>query len=327
MVSEGGGQGTHHTPPSTKPLHWEAFAGYDDVLVRLKRLLLTSAKLHDARTETEVEVAAIKSATKSEHKSGIEQPSTSLLQLVSIPRGLLLHGPSGCGKSLLAKIIASELSMELIIARPAEVLSRYFGQTEKNVRALFQSARGSAPCVLFFDDIDCLVSRRRLQDDEGGGDDSVGDEASSTRTLATLLDEIDGISSNNNHTGSGSGSCSGSGSGTYGRGPSVLVIAACANMANIDEALLRPGRLQHHIQLGLPSSIDARAIWARRAEGTGTSTHKSQSRDVAVAPPVPPYPSYVVEALDRDGLTCADVGALVDESLFCEAAERCRVKV
>lgn len=144
--------------------------------------------------------------------------------------GYLLHGPAGCGKTSLCLNLLSETGSLLrnnfnIIHIPSagQLLSKYFGETEANIRRLFVRARERKPCILFIDQIEALGRKR--------GNDS-GD--SSARYLSTLLNELDGISGNEGVT-----------------------ILACANdISMLDEALLRPGRLDRHFLLDFPSPAD-----------------------------------------------------------------------
>ena len=144
--------------------------------------------------------------------------------------GFLLHGPPGCGKTALClNILTSEpfksLFTVLHVPSASQMLSKYFGETEANIRRLFALARERKPAIIFFDQIECLGLKRGL--DEGNG-------TATDRYLSTLLNEMDGISGNDGVT-----------------------IIACANdIEMLDEALLRPGRLDRHFYLGLPEEDD-----------------------------------------------------------------------
>lgn len=142
-------------------------------------------------------------------------------------RGALLHGPSGCGKSFLARVIACEAKMNFVSVRSIDLLSKYFGETEEKIRDLFRRARLAAPCVLFFDDFDAIACKRM---EDGDGSNLNG------RILSTFLNELDGVQ----------------GDGRDG----LLVLAACADMNVLDAALLRPGRLQLHVNLTRPTAED-----------------------------------------------------------------------
>ena len=137
--------------------------------------------------------------------------------------GILLWGPPGCGKTLVAKAVANESKANFISIKGPELLNKYVGESERAVRQLFSRAKSSAPCILFFDEMDALVPRR---------DDSLSD--ASARVVNTLLTELDG-------TGDRSG---------------IYVIGATNRPDMIDEAIRRPGRLGTSIYVGLPSAED-----------------------------------------------------------------------
>jgi len=138
---------------------------------------------------------------------------------ISAPSGVLLWGPPGCGKTLLAKAVAAESKANFISVKGPELLQKYVGESERAVRTLFMRARSSVPCVIFFDELDALVPRR---------DDATSE--ASARVVNTLLTELDGLSSR---------------SGIY-------VIAATNRPDIIDEAMLRPGRLETLLFVDLP---------------------------------------------------------------------------
>ncbi|CAI0379087.1 unnamed protein product [Linum tenue] len=147
---------------------------------------------------------------------------------VKPPRGILLYGPPGtgktlgCGKTLLAKAIANECQANFISVKGPELLTMWFGESEANVRDLFDKARQSAPCVLFFDELDSIaVQRGGSQGDAGGAGD---------RVLNQLLTEMDGMSAKK----------------------TVFVIGATNRPDIIDPALLRPGRLDQLIFIPIP---------------------------------------------------------------------------
>ncbi|KAI1817131.1 putative AAA family ATPase/60S ribosome export protein Rix7 [Poronia punctata] len=137
------------------------------------------------------------------------------------PSGVLLWGPPGCGKTLLAKAVANESKANFISVKGPELLNKYVGESERSVRQVFSRARASAPCIVFFDELDALVPRR----DANGTD-------SSARVVNMLLTELDGMSSR---------------SGIY-------VIGATNRPDMIDPAILRPGRLGTNIFVDLPSA-------------------------------------------------------------------------
>jgi len=148
---------------------------------------------------------------------------------LSLPAGVLLFGPPGCGKTLLAKAIANESGANFISVKGPELLDKYVGESERAVRVVFERARASSPCVVFFDELDSLVPKRGT--DGGGG-------GVSERVVNQLLTEMDGLESRR----------------------SVFVIAATNRPELIDPAMMRPGRLDKLLYVPLPSPDDRASI-------------------------------------------------------------------
>lgn len=98
--------------------------------------------------------------------------------------GLLLYGPPGSGKTLLAKAIANECSMNFISIKGPELLNMYVGESEKNIREVFERGRANKPCVLFFDEIDALAPARTKNSDQNNVMD---------RIVAQFMTEMDGV--------------------------------------------------------------------------------------------------------------------------------------
>ena len=139
---------------------------------------------------------------------------------IEAPKGVLLHGPPGTGKTLLAKAVASETNSHFILINGPEVISKFYGESEANLRKKFEEAEQNAPSIIFFDEIDAIATKR---------EETKGDVEK--RVVAQLLGLMDGLKS---------------------RGK-VIVIAA-TNMPNmLDPALRRPGRFDREIELGVPS--------------------------------------------------------------------------
>ena len=151
-----------------------------------------------------------------------------------MPRGILLHGPSGTGKTLLAKAVATQSEANFISVRGPELLSKWVGESERGIREIFKRARQSAPCVVFFDEIDSIAPIR------GAG----GETAVTERVVSQLLTELDGME--NMH--------------------GVVVLAATNRADMIDPALLRPGRFDKIIQIPLPDKESRKSILRINAE-------------------------------------------------------------
>lgn len=142
-----------------------------------------------------------------------------------MPKGILLYGPSGTGKTLLAKAVATESEANFISVRGPELLSKWVGESERGIREVFRRARQSAPCVIFFDEIDSVAPIRGI-----GGESMVTE-----RVVSQLLTELDGIQSLQG----------------------VVVLAATNRADMLDTALLRPGRFDKLVFVPMPDK-DAR---------------------------------------------------------------------
>ena len=145
-----------------------------------------------------------------------------------MPRGILLHGPSGTGKTLMAKAVATQSEANFVSVRGPELLSKWVGESESGIREIFKRARQSAPCVIFFDEIDSIAPIR------GAG----GETAVTERVVSQLLTELDGME--NMH--------------------GVVVLAATNRADMIDPALLRPGRFDKIIQIPLPDKESRKSV-------------------------------------------------------------------
>uniref|UniRef100_A0A1I8B278 AAA+ ATPase domain-containing protein n=1 Tax=Meloidogyne hapla TaxID=6305 RepID=A0A1I8B278_MELHA len=139
------------------------------------------------------------------------------------PQGILLCGPPGCGKTMLAKAVANETGMSFISIKGPELMSMYVGESERAVRTVFQRARDSAPCVIFFDEIDSLCPKRSQKETVG-----------SARLVNQLLTEMDGLEARKD----------------------VFLIGATNRPDIIDPAILRPGRFDKIIFVDFPSAKD-----------------------------------------------------------------------
>uniref|UniRef100_A0AAR2J4J7 AAA+ ATPase domain-containing protein n=1 Tax=Pygocentrus nattereri TaxID=42514 RepID=A0AAR2J4J7_PYGNA len=153
---------------------------------------------------------------------------------LNAPAGVLLAGPPGCGKTLLAKAVANESGLNFISVKGPELLNMYVGESERAVRQVFQRGRNSAPCVIFFDEIDALCPRR-----------SGHESGASVRVVNQLLTEMDGLETRRQ----------------------VFIMAATNRPDIIDPAVLRPGRLDKTLYVGLPPPADRHAILVTITKG------------------------------------------------------------
>lgn len=133
------------------------------------------------------------------------------------PKGVLLYGPPGCSKTLTAKALATELGLNFLAVKGPEILNKYVGELERTIREIFRKARAAAPLIIFFDEIDAISVDRELT-------------LAGANVLTLLLNEIDGVEELKG----------------------VVIVAATNRPAEIDAALLRPGRLDRHIYVAPP---------------------------------------------------------------------------
>lgn len=191
------------------PVHWDDIGGQDEV----------KESLQDA-----IELATV--------------PKEQLLQYtLEIPNGFLLYGPPGCSKTMAAQALATEADLNFFAVKGAELLNMYVGESERKIRALFQSARDASPSIIFFDEIDSIGGQR-----SGFGSGSASSGGSSgLNVLTTLLNEMQGFEK------------------TQG----VLVLAATNRPQALDPALLRPGRFDKLIYVTPPDEAARAAIFRK----------------------------------------------------------------
>nr|XP_008526835.1 PREDICTED: nuclear valosin-containing protein-like isoform X1 [Equus przewalskii] len=189
------------------------------------------------------------------------------------PAGVLLAGPPGCGKTLLAKAVANESGLNFISVKGPELLNMYVGESERAVRQVFQRAKNSAPCVIFFDEVDALCPRR--SDRETGA---------SVRVVNQLLTEMDGLETRQQ----------------------VFIMAATNRPDILDPAILRPGRLDKTLFVGLPPPADRLAILKTI---TKNGTKPPLDTDVNL--------EQIARDCRCDRYSGADLSALVREASLC----------
>ena len=180
------------------------------------------------------------------------------------PSGILLYGPPGTGKTLLARAVAGESDVNFIHVAGPEIMDRYVGESEEAVRELFERARQTAPSIIFLDEIDAIASHR-----------GQGNEVTE-RVVSQLLAELDGITEN----------------------PNLVVLAATNRRDMIDDALLRPGRLEQHVEVPNPDRAAREEILAVHTAG------KPLAEDV----------SLTDLAAETDGFSGAQLEAVVREA-------------
>jgi transitional endoplasmic reticulum ATPase len=192
--------------------------------------------------------------------------------------GILLYGPPGTGKTMIAKAVAGELDATFFAIAPSEILNKWVGESEKNIRKLFETARSCPKAVIFIDEVESLIPKRR--DAESG--------SVMARVVPQILAELDGFEAR--------------------EGQSVMFMGATNEPWSIDYAMLRPGRLDEKVYVGLPDQ-DARK-----------KVLELNLKDIPLCEDVE------VEALAKrlDGYSGADIAYLcrkVAEQTFLESVE------
>ncbi len=143
------------------------------------------------------------------------------------PQGLLLHGPPGTGKTLLAKAVANETSASFFSIAGPEIISKYYGESEQQLREIFEDATDEAPSIIFIDELDSIAPKR---------EDVTGEVE--RRVVAQLLTMMDGLESREQ----------------------VVVIGATNRVDSVDPALRRPGRFDREIEIGVPDETGRKEI-------------------------------------------------------------------
>jgi transitional endoplasmic reticulum ATPase len=189
------------------------------------------------------EVLINKPHVKWDDVGGLEEAKEKLKELVELPlkhpelfvqagikpsKGILLSGPPGTGKTLLAKAVATESKANFISVKGPELVSKWVGESEKHVREIFKKARQVAPCIIFFDEFDSISKMR------GNSMNDSGD-----KIMNQMLTELDGVEELEK----------------------VVIMAATNRKDLIDPAILRPGRIDSHVELGIPDEKTRVAIF------------------------------------------------------------------
>jgi transitional endoplasmic reticulum ATPase len=146
---------------------------------------------------------------------------------IAPPKGVLMHGPPGTGKTLLAKAVASESDAHFIAINGPEIMSKYVGGSEENLREYFEEAEENSPSIIFIDELDAIAPKREETNGEA-----------ERRTVAQLLTLMDGLKS---------------------RGQ-VVVIGATNRPDSLDPALRRPGRFDREIEIGVPDTEERKEV-------------------------------------------------------------------
>jgi transitional endoplasmic reticulum ATPase len=228
-------------------------------MVALRRVREEDAPLEVTRSDLEAGLAATEPSAMREFVAetpetdfddvgGLEAAKTTLTETIewpishpelfeatntAAPSGILLYGPPGTGKTLLARAVASESDVNFVHVAGPELIDKYVGESEKAVREVFERARQAAPSIVFFDEIDAIATERQGEDD------------ATERVVSQLLSELDGLADN----------------------PNLVVLAATNRREMLDPALLRPGRLETHVEVPDPDRPARREILRIHTEG------------------------------------------------------------
>ncbi|MEC1524742.1 AAA family ATPase [Neobacillus niacini] len=178
--------------------------------------------------------------------STLKEPERALKMGIKPPKGILLYGPPGTGKTLLAQAIARELDAAFYSASGSAFNELFVGVGASRVRSLFQTARKQGPAVIFIDEVDALAGRRKAH----GGEEA-------EKTLTELLVQLDGGHSNDG----------------------ILFIAATNRKDMLDEAFLRPGRIDFTFHIPLPDTKGRREIIEIHTKGKALSNDVTDSLD------------------------------------------------
>ncbi len=164
---------------------------------------------------------------------GIRFPGIYDVYKADLPRGVLFYGPPGTGKTLLAKAAAKELDADFYSINGSDFLSKWYGESEKNLKELFDKAKMNTPAVIFIDEIDSLMPSRDYSHEV------------TVRVVSLLLQEMDGIKSS----------------------PGLIIMGASNRPKHIDPAFLRPGRFDLKLEVSLPDELSLEQIYRIHLSG------------------------------------------------------------
>jgi len=205
----------------------------------------------------------------------LKNPDVAAKYGMRLGGGLLLYGPPGTGKTMLAKAVANEVNAPFYTVKPSDILSKWVGEAEKNVAALFEDARKNPLSVVFIDEVEALVPRRRMSH-----------SSVMARVVPQFLAELEGFRSGN----------------------PILFIAATNEPWLVDPAMLRPGRFDEKVYVGLPDMAARARIFQLQL--------KNRLSDEAI--------DYEELARRTEGYSGADIRAICEraaQAVFLEAIQ------
>ncbi|MFX1558448.1 MAG: CDC48 family AAA ATPase [Promethearchaeota archaeon] len=217
-------------------IHLDTKINFIDKKEKMLKEELSSAIRYEYITELEEEMQKFHEGITYEDIGGLKDEIQKIREMIELPirhpelfiktgieppTGVLLHGPPGTGKTLLAKAVAFETDAHFISISGPEIMSKFFGQSEENLRRIFEDAKKKAPSIIFLDELDSIAPKREE-----------GKSQVESRVVAQLLSLMDGLE---------------------GRGE-IIIIGATNQVNNIDMALRRPGRFDREIEIGVPDA-------------------------------------------------------------------------
>mmetsp|Transcript_28439 Transcript_28439/g.74731 ORF Transcript_28439/g.74731 Transcript_28439/m.74731 type:complete len:798 (+) Transcript_28439:213-2606(+) len=243
MVGDYESRGTQWQPDRAPPLDWDRFI--PDIRRYAPPRALSVHLAGEVPRRSWDDVAGYDEVKAQLHsllsrRSVIKEPRGRAL-IRGQPSGVLLHGPSGCGKTLLASTAVANCGLSVLAVTAPTLMDKYVGETEHKIRELFRTARQCQPAVIFIDEVDALILKR------GAAGGTTGVEE---RALSQLLNEMDGI-----------------------EGSVGIFLLGCTSrhLDSLDAAALRPGRFEIHLEVGLPTDADRKAIAILHTTGVAPS--------------------------------------------------------